>query len=207
MIRVNDKLLKPFLKSYRNLSLKRKLMLLFYIQVIIPIVFIGYLSYSNAAKAIKNKSFEYSQDILKMIEMRLRTFCQDTDSLSFQLLYDNRIYDYLNENNIYVHDVQYNNIRTTFRDAVLSREGIEGIMLLKDNEQFVSFGNRAGFKADEIIPYDYIYKMALKKSGAMCWITYPYSTSFDDIYGAKIIYSRETFEPIGLMVMIIKKSI
>ena len=66
-------------------------------------------------------------------------------------------------------------------------------------------GNKAGFKADEIIPYDYIYKMALKKAGSMCWITYPYSTSFNDIYGAKIIYNRDTFKPIGLMVMIIKK--
>lgn len=194
---------------YRNLSLNRKLLLLFYIQIIIPIIIIGYASYDKSSSAIKNKSFQYSQDILRMIELRIESFCSDIDSLSLQFLYDNKIYEFLKNyksNNLVD---QYNNatyIRALFRDAVLTKEGIESICLVTSGSEYIYFdSDNSSTSIKKKLPYNYIYEQALAYRGETSWILYKRDEKNNDIYGARVIYNREDFKPIGLLVILLKK--
>jgi hypothetical protein len=50
---------------YKNTSIKNKLLLLFYIQIVIPLFFIVITSYQKSAEIIEQKSINYSLDILK----------------------------------------------------------------------------------------------------------------------------------------------
>lgn len=210
--KMKETIIKKILNNYRDLPLKRKLLLLFYIQIIIPIAFIGYIFYGQTSVVIKNKSFDYSQDILKMIDMRVENFAEDVDSLSLQLLYDNKIYSFLSNNCKGVVDPveQYTNsshIRYIFRDAVLSREGIEGICLVTSKQDYVYFDSRkVNFDPRDSLPYDYLYARALGAKGGMKWITYTRRDNPEQLYGARVIYSRDDFKPIGLMVILFKNA-
>lgn len=204
-------LFKKAINNYRNLSIKRKLLLLFYIQIIIPVAFIGYIFYGQTSVVIKNKSFNYSQDILKMIDMRVENFVEDMDSITLQLLYDNNIYNFLDKDNPKDPVEQYNNsmyIRSRFRDTVLSREGIEGIYILNTKQDSVYFdNNRKGyFNPRDSLPYDYLNSRAETAKGEMKWITYKINDNPEQLYAARVIYSRDDFRPIGLMVILFKNS-
>ncbi|MHB8064747.1 MAG: sensor histidine kinase, partial [Ruminiclostridium sp.] len=59
------------LTFYRNISIKKKLLLVLYIQILIPLIFIGFFSFITSEEIITNKSRSYSNDILSLIELRL----------------------------------------------------------------------------------------------------------------------------------------
>jgi two-component system, sensor histidine kinase YesM len=88
------------LKIYKNLPIRRKLLFILYIQIIIPLILIGYMSYKNSAVIIENKSTGYSQDILKMIELRLKDYVNNLTVISQDLLYDKQIYSILNSDSL-----------------------------------------------------------------------------------------------------------
>lgn len=205
----NNRLIKKVIKLFRNLTLKRKLLLLFYVQIIIPIVFIGIVAYSKSSIAIKNKCFDYTQDILRLIGISVESFCNDIDSVSMQMLYDNRIYDFLNSDYSKNPLEQYSNatyIKSVFRDVVFTREGIEGISLMNTNEKFIYFENSKSNKSIiNDVPYDYLYEKANEAQGSTTWVNYIGEDNKEDIYGIRMIYNRDSFKPIGLMVILIEE--
>jgi two-component system sensor histidine kinase YesM len=200
---------KKLLQIYRNISLKDKLLILFYVQIILPIVFIGYTSYTKSSEVIKNKSFNYSQDILKMIELRIENLSKDIDSLSLQLLYDNRIYEFLESGRMGVPLADYSAssyAKNILRDAVLSREGIESICLVTTRNEYIFFdGDRSKRSISQKLPFNYIKTEAQAANGNTRWVLYKSQDKVEDIYAARVIYHRDSFEPIGLIVILIKK--
>ena len=65
----NNRLIKKVIKLFRNLTLKRKLLLLFYVQIIIPIVFIGIVAYSKSSindNEVIIDNMEVSENIHRM---------------------------------------------------------------------------------------------------------------------------------------------
>ncbi|MDT8715526.1 sensor histidine kinase [Clostridium sp. 19966] len=197
------------LRFYRNISLRNKLLLLFCIQIIIPIIFIGYTSYHRSSMVINEKSFNYSQDILKMIDMRIGDLCHDIDSLSMQILYDNRIYEFLKQGYNGKDSTYYSNYNYTqniLRDSVLSRSGIESICMYTPNNDCVYFdGNTQNTSIREKLPYNFVRKAALSANGNNCWVLYKIDNSDQDIYAARIIYNRDDFKPIGMIAILINR--
>ncbi len=116
---------KKIVRFYKNLSIKRKILLVLYMQITIPLILIGFMSYMLSAEIIYKKSVTYSQDILKTIELRLKDYVTNLTVLSQDLLYDKRIYDILNSGipesspmNEYENESAINN---TLRKMILSR--------------------------------------------------------------------------------------
>ena len=80
-------------RIYKNLSIKRKILLIFYIQVTIPLILIGFMSYKISSDIIYKKSVEYTQNILHTIELRLNDYVNNLIMVSQDFLYDKKIYD------------------------------------------------------------------------------------------------------------------
>ncbi len=110
-----ESIINKFVLFYKNTSIKNKLLLLFYIQIVIPLFFIGVTSYQKSAEIIEQKSINYSLDILKMIELRFKDLSASMQGLTLELLYDNRVYDALSskgyEDNITIYN-RANEIRS-----------------------------------------------------------------------------------------------
>lgn len=209
MIRRNLKQgLKRIFQEYRNISIKNKLLLLFYIQILIPIVFIGYTSYTKSAQVAKDRSFAYSQDILRMIELRIEDMKEDIDSLTLQLLYDNRVYGFLKESNSDSLNKYENSIyiKNLLRDAIFSREAVESICIVTSKNDYIYFdADRKKRSIRERIPYEEIYTEASKSNGNTSLILNKTSGEIIDIYAARVIYDRDSFKPIGLIALLIKR--
>lgn len=200
-------ILRRLIDGFRNISIKNKLLLFFYIQIIIPIIFIGYSSYNKSSEVIKDKSLNYSRDIMRMIELRFEDLSSNVDSLSLQILYDNRIYEYLKNINLDKDSSLYfTDSKNILRDAVISRNEIESICLVSLDKQFIYYdSNNAKHYIKNIMPYEYVLEEAEKSGGKTTWVLSENDGKVENIYAARIIYDRDTFKPIGLLAMLIKK--
>lgn len=207
---MNNRCTKKITSFYKNISIKYKLLLLFYIQIIIPLIFIGYMSYEKSSAVIKDKSVTYSQDILKTIEMRLNDMADNMDALSRDLLYDRRVYDVLNYSgneeerlNFYNNVVDLNNI---MRKTVLSRNEIQSICFVsEDNNVYYFDSNSRKAKITQMMPYKDILDKAREESGKITWYLDKSNDKINNIYVARIVKNKDTFKEIGSMIILIKK--
>lgn len=198
-----------FISFYKNTSIKNKLLLLFYIQIAIPLFFISVTSYQKSADIIKQKSINYSQDILKMIELRFNDLSSSMQGITLELLYDNRVYDTLVgrdlEDNITIYK-RTSEIRNILRQATLSRNEIQSICLVTKSRRFFSFDSDNGkTRIDIILPYDSIVEAARKGGGQLVWFLEKKDGKINNIYVTRMIYDRDSYNEIGLMAINIKR--
>ena len=202
-------IINKFLVFYKNTSIKNKLLLLFYIQIAIPLFFISVTSYQKSAEIIEQKSINYSQDILKMIELRFNDLSSSMQVLTLELLYDNRVYDTLSssefEDNITIYN-RASEIRSILRQATLSRSEIQSICLVTKNRRFYSFDSDNGKARIEImLPYDSAVEAARQGKGKLVWFLEKQQGKVTSIYVTRMIYDRDNYKEIGLMAINIKK--
>ncbi len=204
-----ESIVNRFLLFYKNTSIKNKLLLLFYIQIVIPLFFISVTSYQKSAEIIEQKSINYSQDILKMIELRFNDLSSSMQVLTLELLYDSRVYDALRsreyEDNIAMYR-RANEIRNILRQATLSRSEIQSICLVTKNRRFFSFDSDNGkTRIDIMLPYDSAVEAARKGKGKLVWFLEKRDGKVSSIYVTRMVYDRDTYDEIGLMAINIKK--
>ncbi len=202
-------ILDRFMLFYKNTSIKNKLLLLFYIQIVIPLLFISVTSYQKSAEIIEQKSINYSQDILKMIELRFNDLSSSMQVLTLELLYDNRVYEALSrsgfEDNITIYN-RSSELRSILRQATLSRNEIQSICLVTKDRRFYSFdSDNSKARIDIMLPYDDAVEAARKGKGRPVWYLEKQEGKVSSIYVTRMIYDRDTYNEIGLMAVNIKK--
>jgi methyl-accepting chemotaxis protein len=74
------------IKVISKISIQRRLILFFLILSIIPIVFMGYLSYTSSRAAISNKIVTYSQESLIQASLNLQLSLKKYEDLAMQLI-------------------------------------------------------------------------------------------------------------------------
>lgn len=194
---------------YKNTSIKNKLLLLFYIQIVIPLFFISYTSYQKSAEIIEQKSIGYSQDILKMIELRFNDLSSSMQALTLELLYDNRVYGALSNDEVEDNITIYNRaseIRNILRQTTLSRGEIQSICLVTKNRRFYSFDSDNGKARIEImLPYESAVKAAKEGRGQLVWFLEKVDGKVSNIYVTRMVYDRDKYTEIGLIAVNIKK--
>lgn len=191
---------------YKNLSIKYRLLLLFCIQIIIPLCFISYMNFQKSSEIVKTKSSLYSQDILKMIELRMDDLYENINTLSMDLLYDNNIYD--NLNNHPDNNSDYNQraiiINDKLRKSALSRNEIQSIALVSNNRNFYTFDiNSSKADIEAKMPYETLLRRARLGNGKLVWYVDKQQDS-TNVYVVRQINNRDNFTEIGLMVILLK---
>ncbi|MGE5679086.1 MAG: cache domain-containing sensor histidine kinase [Pseudomonadota bacterium] len=204
-----ENIINKFKLFYKNISIKNKLLLLFYIQIVIPLLFISVTSYQKAADIIEQKSINYSQDILKMIELRFNDLSSSMQALTLELLYDNRVYTALAssefEDNLTIYN-RASEIRSILRQTTLSRSEIQSICLVTKDRRFYSFDyDNSKARIELMLPYDSAVEAARKGRGKTVWFLEKEEGRIKNIYVTRMIYDRDTYSEIGLMAVNIKK--
>jgi two-component system sensor histidine kinase YesM len=195
---------------YRNLTIRNKLILVLYVQILIPLIFVGYLSYRNSEQIIKEKSTDYSRDILNMIQLRLGDYVNNlvtiSQDLMHDLLYDSRLYGILNntgENKDLISRYEYENVvNSHLKMVVTSRTEIRSISIVtNDGTSYYADDNSRYVSLKNSIPYEQILKSARKSNGKPVWYIVSINKQAKDIYLGRIISNRDDYKEIGLMVM------
>ncbi|UZQ85544.1 sensor histidine kinase [Thermoclostridium stercorarium] len=196
-------------RFYKNLSIKKKLLLAFYIQIIIPMIFMGFLSYRNFAETINRMSMNYARDLLQMIELRFEDFLTNLSVISQDLLYDKTIYNALISKYIEDPILDYeidNEISNTMKKIILSRPEVQAIAVVGNNGKFYyADDNSSTSSIKNILPYEKVLEKARKAQGKVTWYTDSSNGVVNYIYLVRTIYHQDTFEEIGLQAILVDK--
>lgn len=204
--------IKKLSKVYKNLSIKKKMLLILYIQIIIPLILIGFMSYKMSSDIIQRKSVAYSEDILHMIELRLKDYIYNVDLISQDLIYDQKVYSILNNDSI-KHDIinDYENedaINNILKKVVLSRKEIQSICFVSKSKNYYFFDNNSkkGSIKDSA-PFDIILDNARAAYGKTIWYLDSKGGQVNNIFLARTIYNQNNYNEIGLMVIMVRKEV
>ena len=199
---------KKILKFYKDLSIKKKLLLAFYIQIIIPMIFMGFLSYRSSEETVKRISMNYAQDMLQMIELRFQDFINNLNVISQDLLYDKKIYNILNQERGINPLIDYeaeNEISNTIKKLVLSRPEVQSIAIISNKGKFFyADDNSRSSSIRTILPYADILEKARQHEGKTTWYTDSQNGSVNFIYHVRTIYNQDDCSEIVIQVILVK---
>lgn len=195
---------------YKDLPIRRKLLLVLYIQIVLPLLFIGYFSYKSSEEIIKNKSTNYSLDILRMIELRLNNYVENLTIISQDLLYDSNIYSVLNGDTIESNPLRsyedYSYINSVLKKVILSRNEIQSICFISNQgEYYFSDNNRERVSIKEVLNKEEALERARGGQGRVVWYLASVNGKVKNIFLVRTLYNQDSFKEIGLMVILVKK--
>lgn len=202
--------LKKLLRFYRNLPIRSKMLLILYIQIIIPLILIGFFSFRNSESIIKKKSENYSTDVLQMIKLRLADHINNLAVISQDLLYDMKIYEVLNSE-VNSKDIisgfeQENEISNVFTKLILARPEIQSICIVsKDGAYYYKDDKSKITSIKDILPYEKVLERARRAKGLPVWYVDAGDGQVKNIFMARTLHNLDDYEEIGLQVILVRK--
>lgn len=198
------------LKLYRNLPIRSKLGLVLYIQILIPLILVGYLSYRNSEDILKNRSADYSRDVLKMIELRLNDCINNLDIISEDLPYQDRVYNILKSDSKRkdpISSYEYENeVNSLLKKTVLVRPEIQSIGLISNNGTwYYADNNSKDISIRKILPLEKVREVALSAQGKAAWYLDVQNRNTRYVYLVRTVVNRDSFKEMGLLAVLIKK--
>lgn len=203
-------------RFYRNISIKKKLLLVVNLQILIPLIFIGFFAYKSSEEFITNKSLSYSDDILGAIKLRLQDTVRNLTTISQDLCTDKNIYDALisYDNNymkkkltkfsIYEIDSQLTNL---FINVKMNRPEIKSLCIITNSKLILPDDYPSSdSELRSVVPINYS-KMSQKADEANGKATWFFDTAKNkdkivhNTYLIKKIYNRDDYTEIGMLVV------
>lgn len=204
------KVYNSLLKIYRNLSIRQKLLMLFSIQIIIPVLFMGLMLYRNTENIVTNKSITYAMDIVKMIELRIDDFDKEIKSASQDFLYDRNLYEVLSddEKEPFEYYQKVSEIRDMLRRVNLSKDMIQSMAIVTNEGEFITYDtNSAKAIIGDVMPYEAIKERAKSAAGVATWF---FESDENDrvirTYLVRTIYDIADHKELGIVAILIKQN-
>lgn len=200
------------LKFYRNLSIKIKLVSVLIIQILIPLILIGFLSYKNSESIIKENSTNYARDILHMISLRLDDYISNLTQISQDLLYEEKIYEALKSGSNLSDPIKRyeyeNSVSSHLKMVVISRPEIRALCIYStDGRTYYQDDNTKDAGSRDQIPYIKMLEQARKLKGKPGLYIVSEDQKVKDIYMIRLINDRDRFAELGLLIIHVKKEV
>lgn len=197
------------LKFYKNLSIRNKLVLTLFAQIMIPLFLIGFLSYKNSESIIKENSINYSRDILNLIRLRLDDYMDNLTKISQDLLYEDKIYTALKSSNDAGDPIQKyeyeETVNSHLKMVVISRPEIRSICIFSnDGREYYQDDNTKEAGSVKDIPYGDMLGKARRMGGKPYIYIVSENKKAKAIYLARQINDRDRFRELGLLVIKVK---
>lgn len=190
------------MRFYRKLNIKNKLLFMFIVQMVLPIVLLGFFLIKNVENNMKSQALTLSQDMLKVLELRMIDFSRNTSAVSQDLLYDLELYDVLNDDRsdvfTYYNNVQ--NLENDLRTITLSDDYIQAIRVFDNEGDVHDYDQISGRQNNRNIPLENLYELAREVGGRPRWYI-DYSSGEAVVYLTSVINDLNTFNEVGLMVI------
>ncbi|HBF36135.1 MAG TPA: hypothetical protein DDW50_02315, partial [Firmicutes bacterium] len=181
-------------KIVSKISIRRRLIIFFLILSIIPIAFIGYLSYNSSKNAIISKISTYSQESLIQASMNLQSEFKKYQDLSLQLIVDNE------KNNGIVSFINSGSgaepLKELLKSTTSTDENIRSIFIgsLKDNSCVgAGFEDPNSNNLFARLKRTKVFKEALASKNQLIWGIYE-----KDVIMLRVVNNFATGEPIGV---------
>lgn len=185
-------MIKSLLKKLiSKLTIKSKLIIISILFLCYPIVVIGYFGYQSVSDTLKEKSFNYSKATIDELSIIFSDRLETLRAFSFQILYDNTIYEtsnFIELNQIdYLWEVNFNrylkaNLYSKYEFAELAVYFTSGEKLYQVSRTNTSTTSEAFIKNE-------LYIKAKSGKGSPVWVVDQKDNKTNDIYLTKLVYS------------------
>ncbi len=204
-------MLNYLLRFYKKTSIKQKLLLLFSIQIIIPLIFMGVMLYRNTGMIIQKNSIINTIEKLKNIELRINDFSKNVVDITEDLIYDTNIYRTLNEEESVEKDYSYYTastyVHSLVRKICLSRKEIQSIALISKNKMYYPYDLNSGRASlQDVIPYEKVLQAARDANQKPVWfLDKDVHGNIKNLYLIRMIYDVNNFNEVGIIVLCINR--
>ena len=207
---------KRFIRFYQNLPIRSKFMLVLVLMIIIPLVGLSAINYKNSEESLRKKSIQYSQDILKLIEIRLLDYVSNLNLISLDLLPDRKALFTMNDyatppDPLQIYEEAYV-IENVLKKVIFTRqEEIQSIALISSRGNYhPADDNSRVIKIKDMVPFSGpLYNAMLEQSrgysGSPSFFFDTENGRVKNFFLVRTIYDVDNFEEIGLMVILLKK--
>nr|WP_238524988.1 sensor histidine kinase [Caldicellulosiruptor owensensis] len=166
---------RNIIKYYRTISIDKKFLAVSYIQIFIPIILIGVLSFRISSDLIFKKYIGYTSDVIKTARMRIVDKINELNSITQDILYQTELYNVLDKsmkNMDYYDDIVL--LTNNFRKIILGHLDVQSIGVFTEEKKLCIVDNTSKeIGLDEIIPaqisFEKIYDIASKGTGKPVW--------------------------------------
>lgn len=195
----------PLKTYYQKLSIRSKLLLVFYIQVVLPMLLMGLFFYVKINTVMEDHAISLSMDTLKIIKTRTEDFMKNVKVVSQDMLYDQEIYDVLNSerSDKFQYYNHVNGLKNIMRKRALAFDAIQSITIVTKDNLFFSYDSNSGrANIEAIIPYTSLLSLAREAKGGAIWFV-DEDGDKRNVFMARIINDLDTYNEIGLMAILI----
>lgn len=202
----------PLIKFYQNLPIRYKLMLVFNMILIISLVGLSYINYRNSEETLTKKSTQYTQDILKMVEYRMKDYVRNLNLISQALIPDNNLLNIIKNSGESDSLQQYEEsyvVESHLKKTVFSRDEVQSLALITPTNYFVADKDSRVANIKQLVPagsenYIKMLTEARQKSGMPIFYLELDNGRAKNLYIARMAYSINNYEEIGLYVMLLR---
>lgn len=199
------------IKFYRNISIKKKIFLVFYIQILIPLIFIGYFCFKTSENIIVEKSISYSNDLLRLVELRLQDTINNLELISKDLINDESVYSALlyydsNDVNILQEYEVKSEITNAFQKIISTRrDDVLAMCIVTNSTTVIEYDKdsaQSDIKSVVLQNFNEIQNLARAANLRTVW----YFDKNGNAYLIKTICNKDNWEELGLSVIQIDKT-
>ncbi len=178
-------------KISSRITIKAKLVIICIIFLCYPTVIIGFFGYKNVSENLKEKSFNYSKATIDELSMIFSEQLESLRAFSFQILYDNTIYEANSEieldKNDYSWEVNFNkylkaNLYSKYEFSELS-------VYFTSTEKLYQVSRTNTLNTSPAYISTDLYNRAKAGKGAPVWVVEPKDSGTQEIFLTKLVLS------------------
>lgn len=210
--RLANRAASRILSFYKNMPIRIKLMLILNIAILIPLIIISFVSYRSSENILETKSINYSQDILKLINLRVGDYISRLDSMTEDLMENHTVYNYYQHDKAQPYSVgEYHDevaVREILRDKIHTDGEMQSAAISAGKLYCYADDTSLRQSLNSIMPHDgVLYKKVLaaayKGEGAPIWYLDSAGGKVKHIFYARAIIDRVTYKNSGMIVLMI----
>ena len=178
-----------------------------YIQILIPLIFIGFFSFKTSEEIIANKSVSYSNDILSLIELRLQDTVNNLNNISLDINNNPGIYSALiNDDNNNITKLNNYEVKTAlnsvYQNVITTRPEVKSMCIVTNKIRFFPYdGADSNISSIVIQNYTAIRKKAAAANSKSEWFFNSKNGVVQNAYLIRLVYNKDNWKEIGLLVV------
>ena len=183
----------------RPQSIKDKIRSISILQIILPIIIIGILSFVISNNIIRNQALLRTKQTFNYVSEQVTAYTDAISGNAPKILYDRDVYETI-AFGLPIDDKTSESIHNLLQQMVTSDTNIEAVSFTIRDENFRTVSKKINIPSAQSVGYSDILKKARKNENSVYWYTDMDGENSGSIYVAKILYNPYTYEEIGNIV-------
>lgn len=198
----------PLIQFYQNLPIRYKLMLVFNMVLIVSLVSLSYVNYRNSEETLTKKSTQYTQDILKMVEYRMKDYVRNLNLITQELISDNNLQGAGRGDSLQQYEKFYK-IEENLRTTLFARDEVQSLALITPTHYVSADRNSKVANIKQLVSYsseqyEKMLEEARKRNGMPIFYLDIEDGRAKNLFVARMAYSINTYEELGLYVILLR---